>query len=178
MAVIGAFGLLNPVTLPNPLGAMPHENVMLLGLSMVSLLLLWGVGIYLLYRWMQTGQRITSTLLWALGFLIYGILFFALGAHAFGLAWADMRIPVIFFAFRQVMIWFLAFLWLGIAMRLTENTLFRFIPAVLIVVVSYAWCTWCLLYAVYFVANLPVYIMYGFTFGVLIPVAFTLTYSF
>lgn len=178
VAVIGTFGLLNPVTLPNPLGTMSDTNIMLLGLSMVSLFLLWGVGIYLLYRWVQTGQRVSSTLFWALAFLIYGILFIALGAQAFGLAWADMSIPVIFFVFRQVMIWFLAFLWLGIAMRLTDKTLLRLIPAILIVVVSYAWFVWCLLYAVHFVASVNEYIMYGFTFGVLIPVTFTLAYSF
>lgn len=178
VAVIGAIGLLNPVTLPNPLGAMSEANIMLLGLSMVSLFLLWGVGIYLFYRWVSTGQRISSTLCWAMAFLVYGILFVALCAQAFGVPWADMSYPVIFFEFRQVMIWFLALLWLGISIRLTDNLLLRFIPAILILVVSYAWFAWCLLYAVHIVANLNEYIMYGFTFGVLIPVAFTLAYSF
>jgi hypothetical protein len=178
VAIIGIIGLLNPVELPNPLGSMSDANIMLLGLAMVSLFLLWGVGIYLFYRWVVTGQRIISTLCWSLAFLVYGILFLAMCLKAFGIPWADMSYPIIFFEFRQVMIWFLALLWLGVAIRLTDNALVRFVPALLILVVSYAWFAWCLIFAVHIVTNLIEYIMYGFTFGVLIPVAFTLAYTF
>ncbi len=178
--IIGVLGVLNPVTLPNPLEGLPFEDVMLLGLSMNSLILLWGVAIYLFYRWVITGQQISSTLCWAIAFLVYGFLFVAMSAQALGVPWANMKNALVFFEFRQAMIWFLAFLWLGVAMRLTENSQVRYIPAILIVGVSYVWFAWCLisLYGVVPDNVLIDTIMYGFTFGVLIPVCFTLAYSF
>ncbi|MFX1562605.1 MAG: hypothetical protein ACFFDP_04785 [Promethearchaeota archaeon] len=173
VAVVGVFGLLFVPRPGDPLVALLHVNVMLLGLSMVTVFLLWGISAYLFYRWMATDRKATATIIWALSYFVYGILFIAMCFQALGAPWADMNIPSIFFEFRQVMIWFLAFQWLGIAVQLSENKWIRYIPAILILGVGYIWFS----YGLLVVGNIE-YMMYGFTYGILIPVAFTLAYSF
>ncbi|MFX1562049.1 MAG: hypothetical protein ACFFDP_01945 [Promethearchaeota archaeon] len=172
VAVIGTFGIIFKPLPPDPLG-LSSTYVMLLGLSMVAVLLLWGISAYLFYRWFATERKSFATLIWALSFFIYGILFVAMCFQALGMPWANMNDPVLFFAFREVMIWFLALQWLGIAMQLTENMYIRWIPALLILIFGYIWFAFGLL----IVADIE-YTMYGFTYGILIPVAFTLAYSF
>ncbi len=173
IAVLGAVGITFKPEAPDPLALLSPTHVMLLGLSLSTVIILWGISAYLFIRWIVTGRRLTSTLAWAFSYLVYGILFVAMCFQALGAPWANMNDPVIFFWFRQAMIWFLVLQWIGIAKRLTNNSYLHYVPATLMLVGGYIWFTWGLL----IVGDIE-YTMYGLTYGMLLPIAFTMAYSF
>ncbi|MFX1518389.1 MAG: hypothetical protein ACFFCD_00480 [Promethearchaeota archaeon] len=145
----------------------------LFGLSLDTVILLWGIGLFLMYRWYYTGMKSASTLSWGLSFLVYSLVFIGLCLQALGVGWANSNDPVIFFAFRNVMILWAAGMWLGISSILTEKKIIRFGLSGLIIVASYIWFAYGLL-----ILGDVEYTMYGFLFAVWIPICITVGYAF
>ncbi len=176
ISMIGLFALCAYVLAYKPhLGGLDvlKSTFFLFGLSLDTVILLWAISFFLLYRWYYTGRQSISTLVWGLSFLVYSIVFIGLCLQALGIGWANSNDPVIFFIFRNVMILWAAGMWFGISNILTGNKVIRYGLTGLIVIASYIWFA----YGLLVLADIE-YTMYGFLFAVWIPISVTLGYAF
>jgi hypothetical protein len=145
----------------------------LFGLSMQAVVFIYTIGFFLLYRWVKTGKKVMSTLLWALAFLIYGITFIGLIFQSFGFEWANSKDPILFFLYRQSMIWWIALMFAGVATIFTKSVKKQFVPAILLLAIGYMW---------FFIGLFGLrdveYTMYIFLYSFWVPVCAAITYFF
>lgn len=160
----------------------------LFGPSLSASILLIIIGSYLVYRYISKSpprKECQYQLIWGIGFLIYSLLFVGLclqsfldpisGSGIFG--FADMNDPGIFFIWRSTMIIWVTLMWIGTIMLFTEDKKFIFLPAGLIFIAGEVW----------FLLRLFVLLpsetaieqtMYGFLFGMFIPMCIIIAYLF
>ncbi|MBN1800327.1 MAG: hypothetical protein JW891_02415 [Candidatus Lokiarchaeota archaeon] len=116
---------------------MSSINFAVFGLSVQTIIFLYVIGFYLMGRWIKTGKKNASTLLWSLAFLLYGIVFVGILLSSFGVEWANMRDPQIFFIWRNFQILWVALMYVGIAKILTESKALQYLPAVIFLALGY-----------------------------------------
>jgi len=172
LAVVYLLGILTVIYKPQFSEYKPLEELFwLFGLSLNSTILLIAIGGFLICRWAK--KKNTTNLIWGVSFLLYSIVFVGLMLQAHGVAWANQKLPHIFFAFRQFMILWAAGMTYGLLKIFTNNKKFQIALPALIVLAGYSWF-W---YGLMKVADIE-YTMYGFLFGIFIPVAVFLAYLF
>ena len=112
-------------------------NMVTFGLGLNSTVLIWTIGLFLLYRWNKGGRSNSSLFVWGLGFLIYSITFIAHMLRAWGpdFLWANENsAPEIFFIWRfGMIIWAGASLY-GILRILVENRKKQIIPSIIVII--------------------------------------------
>ena len=108
------------------------------GLSLQSVIFIYSLAIFLMYRWVKTGKKNTSTLLWSIAFIFYGIIFIGLIFNSFGLEWANTTTePILFFMWRNFMIIWVSLMYVGIAKILTDSKKLQYYPAIIFVITGY-----------------------------------------
>ena len=146
----------------------------LFGLSSLAMISLFFIGLHFLVQWFSYSRENSSYLLWGVGFIVYSILFFGMCPSALGIEWANMDVPAIFFAFRQVMIIFLALVYLGVAAKIfPKNKIFVCITTTLILIGGYI----AFIYGLLIAGDVDM-TMYLFTYLYIIPVAIFMAYVF
>jgi hypothetical protein len=109
----------------------------LFGLALQSVVFISIIGAFLLYRWLKTGRKVTSSLVWAIAFLCYSSTFIGLMLQSLGFPWANSSNPGIFFLFRQTMIWWIGLMYVGIASIMTKSRKKRLVPGIMIIGLGY-----------------------------------------
>ncbi len=110
----------------------------LFGLSMQAVIFIYSIAIFLIFRWIKTGKNNISTLLWAIAFMVYGIVFIGLIFLSFGMSWANTRTDaILFFIWRNPMIIWVALMYVGIAKILTESKKVQYVPAIVFAIIGY-----------------------------------------
>jgi len=145
----------------------------LFGLSMTATVLLLSISFYLLYRWNKTGRKNITNLIWGISFALYSLVFIGMMLEAFGISWANSKEPEIFFIFRQFQIIWAAGIYLGISKILSKSKIIQTLPTLLILLFGYIWFFYGLLY----MKDIE-YTMYGFLYGIWIPLCVFLAYLF
>ncbi|MEM4347710.1 MAG: hypothetical protein QW802_03900 [Candidatus Altiarchaeota archaeon] len=145
----------------------------LFGLSMNATIILLWISFYLLYRWNKTNRKNLTNFIWGISFLLYSIVFIGMMLEAFGVEWANSKRPEIFFMFREFQILWAAGMYLGISKILTKSRILQFLPTILILILGYSWFYHGLLN----VKDIE-YTMYGFLYGIWIPLCVFLGYLF
>ncbi|NVM55421.1 MAG: hypothetical protein HWN66_17070 [Candidatus Helarchaeota archaeon] len=154
-------------------------NMVTFGLGLDSTILIWTIGLFLLYRWNKGGRSNTSLMIWGLGFLIYSLTFIAHIFRGWGFTWADETLsPEIFFLWRFGMILWAGASLYGILRILVEDKKKQIIPSIVVIIAGFLW----FIYGLFF-ANVPINerietMMYGFLFTIWIPICFSISYIF
>lgn len=150
------------------------ESYILFAPSFASLILIYYIGFYLLYRYhlkpISRNERLYQ-LSWGVSFLVYGLLFIGLSFQAFGFKFADMTKPEIFFIWRLPMIFWVSGMWIGTASLFTDNRKLIFSSGIFIDVTGLAW----FVYGLLIIKNIE-QTMYGFLFWLFIPMCFIIAY--
>ncbi|MFX0090587.1 MAG: hypothetical protein ACFFBD_02395 [Candidatus Hodarchaeota archaeon] len=167
-----AFSVLDPIQSGNP------YNYTLFGLSLVTLILLLSIAFFLLNRYLKTEKENFYQLVWGLAFLFYSWTFVGLIFRSIGLDFGGL-LPLEstttgFFIWRQGMIFWATFVWIGLSSLLTDRKEIQYIPAAVIFAVSEIWFViGLLLMPTIFGIEAT---MYGFLFLVFVPNVWTLAY--
>jgi hypothetical protein len=174
MICVFALGILAVVFTPQWGGPVVLEKTFaLFGLSLLSVVLLLWISGFLYRRWIITGRKNKTTRLWAIGFALFSVIFIGLIFQSFGVSWANMNVPIIFFIFRQFMILALIPIYLGIVRIVTESKFFRLYLPSFMFLVSYIW----FIYGLFILKNIEV-TMYGFLLFAFVPITFLIAYFF
>jgi hypothetical protein len=145
----------------------------LFGLALQSVILIYMIGFFLLYRWLKTGKQAISTLAWSIAFLCYGSTFIGLMLQSLGVSWANSSNPAIFFLFRQTMIWWIGLMYVGIATIMTKSWRKQVIPGIVFIGLGYVVFSIGLL-----VFNDIEYTMYILLYTFWTPLCAAITYCF
>lgn len=145
----------------------------LFGLSMNAAVILLWISFYLLYRWNKTNRKNLTNLIWGISFLLYSIVFIGMMLEALGFEFANSKKPEIFFIFREFQIIWTAGIYLGISKILTKSKILQYLPTLLILILGYFW----FYYGLINVKDIE-YTMYGFLYGIFIPLCVFLAYLF
>jgi hypothetical protein len=149
----------------------------LFGLALNTIVLLWWIAGFLLYRWFKTGKRNPSLIIWSISFFLYSITFVAHLFRALGYSIANENLSVFhFFIYRWGMIVWAAGILYGLLKILTENKTHQLIPSVIILILGF---TWLILGLFIIPSENPIeFTMYLFLHTIWIPVCFTMFYIF
>jgi hypothetical protein len=145
----------------------------LFGLSMNTTIILLWISAYLLYRWNKTGRKNLTNLIWAVSFALYSTVFIGMMLQALGIPWANAKKPEIFFLFREFQIIWAAGMYFGVSRIFTRSKILQWTPTLLILLFGYVW----FYYGLLVVKDIE-YMMYGFLYGIWIPVCILLAYLF
>jgi hypothetical protein len=158
----------------DPTIALQQYNLVTFGLGLDTTIILWIIGLFLLYRWNKGGRSNTSLLIWGLGFLIYSVTFVAHIFRGWGFAWANENSsPENFFLWRFGMILWAGGSLYGILRILTDDKKIQIIPPVVVISAGFTW----FIYGLEIVRDIE-WMMYGFLFGIWIPICFSISYIF
>lgn len=178
MVIIGIFSsyvlIFRPHGLPVPA---LESSFYLFGLAMNTLILLYSISGFLLYRWLKTGRNNPSLLIWALSFLLYSLTFVAHLFRAFGVVDANENTsPLHFFAYRWVMIVWAAGILFGLLKIVTDNKKTQLIPSGIVIVGGFS----ILLLGLFIIPfdNPIESTMYIFLYTIWVPICFTMSYIF
>jgi hypothetical protein len=149
-------------------------NLVFFGLGLDTTVIILTIGIFLLYRWYKGGKTNASLLFWGLGFFVYSLTFVAHIFRGLGFAWAkESSSPGAFFFWRFGMILWAGASLYGILRILTENKKIQIIPPVAAMGIGFIWFG----YGLFGVGDIE-WTMYGFLFGIWIPITFSISYIF
>lgn len=148
-------------------------------LSLQAIIFIYIIVIFLFYRWKVTGKSNVSTLVWAIAFALYGIVFIGMMLESLNISWAKSSDPTLFFWWRQPMILWVALMYYGISTILTDNKRVRILPAVLMLGVGYS----IFVFGLFVLRGLDVSetinnTMYGFLYSLWTPLCAVIAYSF
>ena len=150
------------------------ESYVLFAPSLTSLILIYYIGFYLLYRYylkpISRNDRLYQ-LSWGISFLVYGLLFVGLSFQAFGFKFADMTKPEIFFIWRFPMILWVSGMWIGTVSLFTENRKIIFSSGMFIIIIGLVW----FVYGLLIFRNIE-QTMYGFLYWLFIPMCIIIAY--
>jgi hypothetical protein len=173
IAFLLLLGVLMIIFQPVGTSIMPASATATATPSLTATILLIFTGTGLLYRWNSGGRKNTVTLVWGASSLLFSITFIGMLLKNFGVAWADYNNPVIFFAFRNVMILWVAGMFYGISKILFKSEMNRVAITLFILVFNYSWFGYTLL----MLGKIEM-AMYGFLYLAFIPVCATIIYCF
>ncbi|NVM28469.1 MAG: hypothetical protein HWN65_06475 [Candidatus Helarchaeota archaeon] len=149
-------------------------NLVTYGLGLDSTVLILTIGGFLLYRWIKGGRGNKSLLIWGLGFLVYSITFIAHIFRGWGFTWANENTsPEFFFLWRFGMILWAGGSLYGILRILVEDKKKQIIPSIAVIVIGFSWFS----YGLFIVRDIE-WMMYGFLFGIWVPICFSISYIF
>lgn len=157
--------ILNPSTYPT--------HLVLFGLGLDSYIIILTIGCFLIYRWFKGGRSNSSLLVWSLGFFIYSITFFGHIFEGLDIAWADDTAPNAFFLWRFGMILWAGASLFGILRILVDDKKKQILPSIAVVGIGFTWFS----YGLFVVGDIE-WMMYGFLFGIWIPICFSISYIF
>lgn len=159
----------------------------LFGPSLAASVLLISIGGYLVYRYISKPpprKESQYQLIWGVGFLVYSLLFVGLCLQSFQDAaeasifpFANMDDPGVFLIWRSTMIIWVVLMWIGTIMLFTESKKFIYLPAILIFVAGELWF-FLRLIVIQPSATAIEQTMYGFLFGMFIPMCIVIAYLF
>jgi len=154
-----------------------EKTFFLFGLALNTIVLLWWIAGFLLYRWIKTGKRNPSLVIWSVSFFIYSITFVAHLFRALGYNVANENLSVYhFLMYRWGMIVWAAGILYGLLKILTENKKYQLIPSAISLILGF---TWLLLGLFVIPFKDPIEgTMYLFLNTIWIPVCFTMSYIF
>lgn len=185
MIIIGALAVF--VLIFKPIGIAPaildprlgptagnYFNLLFFGLGLDTTVIIWTIGIYLLYRWLKGGRSNTSLLIWSLSFFLYSITFVAHIFKGLGFWWANENFsPEFFFLWRWGMILWAGGSLYGILRILVKKKALQIIPSAVVIAVGFAW----FFYGLFVIRDIE-WMMYGFLFMIWIPICFSISYVF
>ena len=148
-------------------------NLVTFGLGLDSTVIIWIIGIFLLYRWNKGRRSNISLFIWGLVFFIYSITFIGHIFKGFGFSWASDSTPDAFFLWRFGMIIWAGGSLYGILRILSEDKKIQIIPSVAVIGIGFTWFS----YGLFVVGDIE-WMMYGFLFAIWIPICFSISYVF
>ncbi len=143
-------------------------------LSFQAFIILLACAAVLYKTWLRGGKKNEAHIFWAVGFVLYAIMFLGMMLEAMGFSFANMHIPSVFFMWRQLMIIWAALVYYGISKVVFKNKALAEIPTALILIVGYAIFSYGLLFGPGDIE----WTMYGFLTLVFVPVCFLISYLF
>ena len=149
----------------------------LLGLGLNSTLLLWTIGGYLLFRWLQSKRKNPSLLIWSISFFLYSITFVAHIFRAFGIVDANENTSVFhFFTYRWGMVVWAGGMIYGLLKILTDKKKFQIYGSVGVLGIGFL----SLILGLFVIpTDNPIeFTMYIFLHIIWIPICFTMSYIF
>ena len=178
LIIIGIISTYVLIVLPRGI-AIPalKTTFFLFGLALNTIILLWSIAGFLLYRWFKTGKINPSLLIWSISFFIYSITFIGHLFRALGFSIANENLSVFhFFIYRWGMIVWAAGILYGLLKILTENKTYQRFPSVLVLILGFVW----LILGLFIIPSKnPIeFTMYLFLHTIWIPVCFTMFYIF
>ena len=178
LIIIGSISTYVLIILPRGISIPALQTTFFLfGLALNTTILLWWIAGFLLYRWVKTGKKNPSLIIWSISFFIYSITFVAHLFRALGFSIANENLSVFhFFIYRWGMIVWAAGILYGLLKILTENKTYQLIPSVLTLIFGFLW----LILGLFIIpsANPIETTMYLFLHTIWIPVCFTMFYIF
>ncbi|TFG27702.1 MAG: hypothetical protein EU532_06840 [Promethearchaeota archaeon] len=178
LIIIGSISTYVLIILPRGISIPAVETTFFLfGLALNKIILLWWIAGFLLYRWVKTGKKNPSLIIWSISFFIYSITFVAHVFRALGFSIANENLSVFhFFMYRWGMIVWAAGILYGLLKILTENKTYQLIPSILTLIFGFLW----LILGLFIIpsANPIETTMYLFLHTIWIPVCFTMFYIF
>jgi hypothetical protein len=178
LIIIGIISTYVLIILPRGISFPALETTFFLfGLALDTIILLWWIAGFLLYRWFKTGKKNPSLIIWSISFFIYSITFVAHLFRALGYSIANENLSVFhFFMYRWGMIVWAAGILYGLSKILTENKTYQLIPSVITLILGF---TWLILGLFIIPSKNPIeFTMYLFLNTIWIPVCFTMFYIF
>lgn len=178
LVIIGIISTYVLILLPRGISIPALEmTFFLFGLALNTIILLWSIAGFLLYRWFKTGKKNPSLIIWSISFFIYSITFLAHLFRALGYSIANENLSVFhFFMYRWGMIVWAAGILYGLLKILTENKTYQQIPSIIILIMGF---TWLILGLFIIPSKNPIeFTMYLFLHTIWIPVCFTMFYIF
>ncbi|TFG04650.1 MAG: hypothetical protein EU536_04125 [Promethearchaeota archaeon] len=149
-------------------------NLVTFGLGFDTSIILLTIAFYLLNRWNKGGRTNTSLLVWSCGFFVYSSTFIAHIFRGIGFSWANENSsPEIFFLWRFGMIIWAGCSLFGILRILVEDKKTQIIPSLAVIGIGFSWFS----YGLLIVRDIE-WTMYGFLFGIWIPICFSISYIF
>ncbi len=150
-----------------------EKTSQLFGLSIISLILIWGISFLLITRWLKKNEAERKEtyyqIYWGIAFLAFSLVFVGLTLTSLNVTKESH--PEIFFIFRQGMIFWVAAMWWGLSQILQTTKNIRVIPAFLVIILSEIW----FLYGLFLEEDIEL-TMYGFLTLVFVPMCFSLAY--
>ena len=178
LIIIGIISTYILIILPRGISIPALETTFFLfGLALNTIILLWCIAGFLLYRWFKTGRINPSLIIWSISFFLYSITFVAHLFRALGYSIANENLSVFhFFMYRWGMIVWAAGILYGLLKILTENKTYQLIPSVVTLILGFAW----LILGLFILPSKnPIeFTMYLFLNTIWIPVCFTMFYIF
>ncbi|MEM4244668.1 MAG: hypothetical protein QXR60_00475 [Candidatus Nanoarchaeia archaeon] len=138
MVIILILGILDIIYMPKWKGPeFLKEDFPRFCLSLLSIVLLFSIGLFLLHRYKVTGKENKTTLIWAYSFFIFSLTFTGMLLHTLKIPWADLNNPHYFFLHRQWMILFSVGIYYGLMKVVTESKFLRVYLTLFILIISY-----------------------------------------
>lgn len=178
LIIVGIFSTYVLIFLPHGLPVPVLQTTFyLFGLALNTLVLIYSISAFLLYRWFKTGRDNPSLLIWSISFIIYSITFVAHIFRAFGFADANENLsPAHFFAYRWGMIVWAAGMIYGLLMVISDNKKLQLIPSAATLIIGLMWLVIGLFILPY--DNPIESTMYLFLYTIWIPICLTMSYIF
>ncbi len=178
LIIIGLFSTYVLISLPHGIPIpMLEKTFFLFGLALNTVILLWSIGFFLLIRWIKTGMKNPSLIIWSISFFIYSITFIAHLFRALGFSAANENLSTFhFFMYRWSMIVWAAGLLYGLLKIITENKKYQIIPGLLTLILGF---TWLILGLFVIPSENPIeFTMYLFLYTIWLPICFSMSYIF